>query len=115
MLPPRWRRLPRARHHAAGRIAGQPERSHRDPAADPLTCEVAALPGTGSIVGKADQLLRLGPTDVVTPSQLVDAVEALPARPWPARFRATVHNGRTGLTLPASAVAGLGEAEAVRH
>src|SRR5207244_12972711 len=43
-----------------------------------LTCEVAGIPGTGPIVGKADQLLRLGATDIVTPRQLVDAVEALP-------------------------------------
>lgn len=80
-----------------------------------LTCEVAAMPGVSQIVGKADQLLRLGPADIVTPRQLVEAVEALPARPWPARFRATVHDGRLQLTLPISATAGLGDAEAVRH
>ncbi len=83
--------------------------------AEPLTCEVAGMPGTGQVVGKADQLLRLGPADVVTPRQLVEAVEALPTRPWPARYRATVHEGRIGLTLPVSATAGLGDAEAVRH
>jgi phenylacetate-coenzyme A ligase PaaK-like adenylate-forming protein len=82
---------------------------------DPLTCDVAGLPGTGPIVGKADQLLRLGPTDIVTPRQLIEAIEALPGRPWPARFRTSVHNGRIRLTLPASAIAGLGEAEATRH
>lgn len=83
--------------------------------AEPLTCEVAALPGTSQIVGKADQLLRLGPADIVTPRQLVEAVEALPSQPWPARYRATVHEGRTRLTLPVSATEDLGEAEAVRH
>jgi phenylacetate-CoA ligase len=82
---------------------------------EPLTCEVAALPGTGPIVGKADQLLRLGPADVVTPRQLIEAIEALPARPWPARYQATVHDGRMRLTLPATAIAGFGETEAVRH
>lgn len=80
-----------------------------------LTCEVAALPGTGPIAGKADQLLRLGPGEVVTPRQLVEAVEALPTQPWPARYRATVHDGRIALALPVSAVADLGEAAAVRH
>jgi phenylacetate-coenzyme A ligase PaaK-like adenylate-forming protein len=80
-----------------------------------LTCELAGLPGTGPVEGKADQLLRLGPTDVVTPRQLVEAIEALPTRPWPARFRATLHNGRTRLTLTVSAVTGLDEAEVARH
>ncbi|HEV7651058.1 MAG TPA: AMP-binding protein [Actinophytocola sp.] len=80
-----------------------------------LTCELAAMPGVGQIVGKADQLVRLGPTDIVTPRQLVEAVEALPTRPWPARFRAAVHDGRLRLTLPHSATAGLGNADAVRH
>ncbi|HEX5494636.1 MAG TPA: AMP-binding protein [Mycobacteriales bacterium] len=82
---------------------------------DALTCELAGLPGTGPIEGKAAQLLRLGPTDAVTPRQLVEAVEALPSRPWPARFRAAIHDGRVRLTLPASAITGLDEAEAARH
>lgn len=82
---------------------------------EPLTCEVAALPGTSRIVGKADQLLRLGPADVVTPRQLVEAVEALPGRPWPARYRAAVDDGRLRLTLPRSAIADLGEIGAVQH
>jgi phenylacetate-coenzyme A ligase PaaK-like adenylate-forming protein len=82
---------------------------------EPLTCEVAGLPGTGPIVGKADQLLRLGPADVVTPRQLVEAIEALPSRPWPARYRTAIHNGRIRLTLPVSAIAGLSEAETIRR
>jgi phenylacetate-CoA ligase len=82
---------------------------------DSLTCELAGVPATGPIEGKANQLLRLGPTDVVTPRQLVEAIEALPTRPWPARFRATVHDGRVRLTLPVSAIIGLDEAEAARH
>jgi hypothetical protein len=44
-------------------------------------------------------LLRLGSSDVVTPRQLIEAIEALPTRPWPARFRATVRDGRMQLTL----------------
>jgi phenylacetate-coenzyme A ligase PaaK-like adenylate-forming protein len=82
---------------------------------DALTCEAAGVPGTGPIEGKADSLLRLGPAGVVTPRQLVEAVEALPTRPWPARFRATVHDGRIRLTLPFSAINDLDQAEAARH
>jgi phenylacetate-coenzyme A ligase PaaK-like adenylate-forming protein len=80
-----------------------------------LTCEVAGLPGTGPIVGKASQLVRLGPDDIVTPRQLIEAIEALPSRPWPARYRADVHDGRIRLTLPISAITGLGDTEAARH
>jgi len=84
-------------------------------AADALSCELAGLPGTGPIEGKADQLVRLDSGEVVTPRQLTEAVEALPSQPWPARFSATLRDGRLRLTLPASALAGLDEAEALRH
>jgi phenylacetate-coenzyme A ligase PaaK-like adenylate-forming protein len=82
---------------------------------EPLTCEAAGIPATGPLVGKAGQLLRLGPDDVVTPRQLVEAVEALPTRPWPGRFRAEQVEGRIRLTLPVSAVEGLGEAATRAH
>jgi hypothetical protein len=82
---------------------------------DALTCELAGLPGTGPIEGKADHLLRLGPTDTVTPRQLIEAIEALPTRPWPARFRATIHDGRVRLTLPASAITCLDKTEVAGH
>jgi phenylacetate-coenzyme A ligase PaaK-like adenylate-forming protein len=81
---------------------------------EPLTCEIAGLPATSAIVGKADQILRLG-TTVITPRALVEAVEALPTQPWPARFHASISDGRVLLTLPAAAVAGLGEAAARQH
>jgi phenylacetate-coenzyme A ligase PaaK-like adenylate-forming protein len=80
-----------------------------------LTCELSGLPGTGPIEGKADQVLRLGPTDVVTPRQLIEAIEALPTRPWPARYRATIHDGRIRLILPVAAIAGTDEVEVARH
>ncbi len=82
---------------------------------DNLDCEISALPGTSPIVGKADQLLRLGPRDVVTPRDLVEAVEALPSQPWPARFDARMIDGRIRLTLPSYAIAGLGDVAAARH
>jgi phenylacetate-coenzyme A ligase PaaK-like adenylate-forming protein len=81
---------------------------------EPLTCEIAGLPATSAIVGKADQILRLGPADVITPRAVIEAVEALPSEPWPARYRVAARDGRVLLTLPESAVAGLGEA-AVRE
>jgi len=80
-----------------------------------VTCELAALPGTGPIEGKADHLLRLGGTEVVTPRQVIEALEALPTRLWPARFRANVQDGRVGLTVPVAAITGLDEAEVIRH
>jgi phenylacetate-CoA ligase len=81
----------------------------------PLTCELSGMPATSHLLGKADHLIRLGAHDVVAPRQLVEAVEALPTRPWPARFRSEVHNGRIRLTLPAAAVAGFGEVAARRQ
>lgn len=82
---------------------------------EPLTCDSATTPAIGHIVGKAGHLLRLGPGEVVTPRQLVEAIEALPTQPWPARFRAEVREGRIRLTLPAAALDGYGEAAARRH
>jgi hypothetical protein len=52
---------------------------------------------------------------VVTPRDLVEAVDALPSQPWPARFRAESAGDRIRLTLPVSAVAGLGVGDTHRH
>jgi phenylacetate-coenzyme A ligase PaaK-like adenylate-forming protein len=45
-------------------------------------CELAGIPATSQILGKADHLLHLGGTEVITPRQLVEAIEALPDAPW---------------------------------
>jgi phenylacetate-CoA ligase len=82
---------------------------------EPLTCELTGLPGTSAILGKADQLVRLGPDDVIAPRMIVEAVESLPSQPWPARFRVTVRDGRARLMLPAAALAGLGEQATRQH
>jgi phenylacetate-CoA ligase len=82
---------------------------------EPLTCEQAGFPATSQILGKADSLIHLRAGQVVAPRQLVDAIESLPTEPWPARYRAAQVDGRLSLTLPASAIAGLGEAAAQRH
>jgi phenylacetate-coenzyme A ligase PaaK-like adenylate-forming protein len=81
----------------------------------PLGCELAGIPATSQILGKADHLLSVGDGDVVTPRQLVDAIESLPAQPWPARYRATAGDGQIRLVLPAAAIAGFGEAATRRH
>jgi phenylacetate-CoA ligase len=80
----------------------------------PLTCEFSAIPATGQILGKTEQLLRL-PGRVITPRELTEAVEALPGQPWPARYRAVAQDGRLALTLPAGAVEGLGHLAAAQH
>jgi phenylacetate-CoA ligase len=80
-----------------------------------LDCELAGIPATSQVLGKADHLLRLSPDEVVTPRQLIEAIEALPSAPWPARYRVELIDGRIRLTLPAAAIAGYGEAAARRH
>lgn len=70
---------------------------------DQPTCEAAALPASSPILGKADGVLRIGAL-TVTPRDVIEAVESLPTCPWPARFRASVQQGRLHLELPAAAV-----------
>lgn len=82
---------------------------------EPLSCELAGLPATSQVLGKAEDLLCAGPAREVTPRQLIDAIEALPTQPWPARYRADVRDGRIQLAVPAAAVNGLGEGVARRH
>jgi phenylacetate-coenzyme A ligase PaaK-like adenylate-forming protein len=80
----------------------------------PLDCELAGVPATSSVLGKAGQLLRPA-GQPVTPRDLVEAYEALPTRPWPARFAARTDGDRLLLTVPAAAVDGYGHAAAVAH
>lgn len=81
----------------------------------PPGCELAGIPATSAVLGKADQLVELAPGRIVTPRELVEAVEDLPGRPWPARFHAELDAGRLRLDLPASAVTGLSTAGLVDH
>jgi phenylacetate-coenzyme A ligase PaaK-like adenylate-forming protein len=69
----------------------------------PLTCEAAALPASSPVLGKADGVLHTG-AGTVTTRDIVEAVESLPTCPWPARYRASVEDGRLRLLLPAAAV-----------
>jgi len=80
----------------------------------PLGCELAGVPATSAILGKASQLLWMGGRPV-TPRDLVEAYESLPTRPWPARFAAEVRDGRIRLTVPQAAVDGYGHRAAAAH
>jgi phenylacetate-CoA ligase len=81
---------------------------------EPLDCDLAGVPATSAILGKAGQLLWPG-SRPVTPRDLVEACEALPTRPWPARFAAEARDGRILLRLPVSAVDGYGLRAATDH
>jgi hypothetical protein len=63
-----------------------------------LDCSLGAVPATSRILGKADQVLRIGGR-TVTPRQLVEACEAIPGEPWPARFSARAHPRHLELAL----------------
>lgn len=81
-----------------------------------LGCELAAVPATSSVLGKAGDLVRGCPgTPPITTRTIVDALESLPTRPWPARFRADRVAGRLVLTVPVQTVDGLGVRAAQDH
>ncbi|MGW3498088.1 phenylacetate--CoA ligase family protein [Streptomyces sp. NPDC001020] len=69
----------------------------------PLTCEMANVPATSLILGKADHVLRTqdGP---VTPREVLEVLDALPGACWPVRHRADVVDGRLHLEVAASSV-----------
>lgn len=85
------------------------------PLPGPAGCEQAGIPATSAVLGKASQRIELDGGQVVTPRELVEAVEDLPSRPWPARFHAEPDDGRLRLDLPAGAVAGLSGAALTDH
>lgn len=88
----------------------------------PLGCDLAGTPATSLILGKFEGLPRGatpgagGRAAGATTRDLVEALEALPTNPWPARFRAEVRDdGRLGLTLPRSTVDGFGAEDVTTH
>jgi phenylacetate-coenzyme A ligase PaaK-like adenylate-forming protein len=81
----------------------------------PADCEQAGIPATSAVLGKASHLIEVTPDQVVTPRELVEAVEDLPSRPWPARFHAEAEGGRLRVDLPAHAVAGLSSTGVTEH
>jgi hypothetical protein len=90
----------------------------------PLECELSGTPGTSAILGKAEWLpvgdTHGGPGVAarnVTTRDLVEALESLPTRPWPARYRVEpgAAGGPLALTLPMSTVDGIGVDEVTRR
>lgn len=79
-----------------------------------LTCELAGTPATSHILGKADHLLHVN-GQLVTMRDIVEVCEALPSRPWPARFSAQVVNDHLELILPESAFDGISRDEVERR
>lgn len=83
---------------------------------EPLDCELAGTPASSAILAKASGLLRATPGAApVTTRDIVEALESLPTRPWPARYQARVEEGRIVLTVPESTVDGLGLVAAAGH
>lgn len=71
-----------------------------------LGCEFAGTPAVSAICGKVSQLITTR-SGVVTTRDIVEVLESLPSRPWPARYRAVERNGVLLLTVPSAALAGL--------
>jgi phenylacetate-coenzyme A ligase PaaK-like adenylate-forming protein len=79
-----------------------------------LTCSLAGVPATSRILGKAGHMLRVGGR-VVTARELVEACEALPGEPWPARFSARALPGRLELSVSADTAGALSAGELARR
>jgi len=79
-----------------------------------LECSLSGTPATSQILGKADHLLRVGGR-VITSRQIVEACEALPGEPWPARFSVRALPGELRLTLSPDTAGGLAPDELARH
>ena len=81
---------------------------------EPLTCELAGIPATSRILGKAGHLLHVN-GEVVTLRDLVEVIEALPSQPWPARFAAQVVDDQIELVLPEQALMNVTKDEVERR
>jgi len=79
-----------------------------------LDCSLSGTPATSQILGKANGLLHVDGR-VVTPRQIVEACEALPGEPWPARFAVRAPAGELELTLGHDTAGGLDAGEVARH
>jgi phenylacetate-CoA ligase len=70
-----------------------------------LTCNLAGIPALSHILGKTNQLLATA-RGLVTPRDIIEVLEQLPAQPWPAQYRAASHDGVLHLTVPSPTMAG---------
>jgi len=75
-------------------------------AEDDVACELAGMPATSAILGKADQLAMLQGRPV-TPRQIVEVIDSLAPISGPARFGLEQAGGQTVLRLPGSTPWGL--------
>jgi phenylacetate-CoA ligase len=73
-------------------------------------CELAGIPAVSHIEGKASQVVETADRQVTT-RDIVEVLEALPSRPWPARFRAGELGGSLHLTVPHATLDGLTTSE----
>ncbi|MEV3853265.1 AMP-binding protein [Streptomyces sp. NPDC050095] len=69
-----------------------------------LDCEMANVPATSQILGKADHVLRTADS-VVTSRDVIEVLDALPDARWPVRHRVSVADGRLRVELPAEQAA----------
>ncbi len=82
---------------------------------EPLSCNLAGVPALSAILGKASQVLATA-RGAVTPRDIVEIVEQLPAEPWPAQYLAAVDaDGRLALTLPSVSIEGTTAIEVARR
>ena len=79
-----------------------------------LTCEVAGIPATSLILGKADHLLYID-KHMVTPRDIVEIYEALPSQPWPARFKLQRVDKHIELVMPEEVLRDVSKEEVERR
>ena len=79
-----------------------------------LTCDLAGTPGTSRILGKVEHMLRVNGR-VISLRDLVEIIEGLPSRPWPARFSASILDNEIELILPEQVLNGISKEEVERR
>lgn len=79
----------------------------------PLTCEMANVPATSHILGKADHVLSTR-SGAVMPRDLIEVLDALPGARWPMRYRTDVTDGLLRIELAAACAADNGPADIMR-
>ncbi|WP_331766409.1 AMP-binding protein [Embleya sp. NBC_00896] len=79
---------------------------------EPLTCDMASVPATSHVLGKADHVLRTRER-VVTPRDVIEILDVLPGIEWPVRYRAGVVDGGLRIELPRAQASGWDRADLV--
>jgi phenylacetate-coenzyme A ligase PaaK-like adenylate-forming protein len=79
-----------------------------------LTCSLAAMPATSTVLGKAGHVLSIDGR-IITPRELVEVLESLPGQPWPARFSATALADHLRIELSRDTAGELSPADLQRH